>query len=797
MFRNEPIRASFRQRLFAPRTKRATPIAPRAFKLGGGLALAGAFVGVLLAPHVLAAPAPAAGETHWAFEPIRSVRPPDTPTHSRSWPQTPIDQFILARLEKSGLRPGRPASREVLLRRVYFDLIGLPPTPAELDAFAADRSPEAWAKVVDRLLASPHYGERWARHWLDVVRYAETDGFEHDAVRPNTWRYRDYVIASFNADKPYDRFVQEQIAGDELWPEDPASVVATAFHLLGPDMVDSADQVQRRLLTLSDMTDTTATAFLGLTMGCARCHDHKLEPFTQTDYYSLQAYFAPAQFLRDRPVPTAAERAHHERAMAIYNARTGDVQKQLLELERPYREKLREEKLGQMSEDVQLAHRTPRDRRTPEQESSVLETAPQLQIVESELRLAMTASDQGRRAELQKELKKVPKPEPLPLTLALQNTNGPAPATHVLLRGDYNNPAAAVAPVIPAIFRGKNSREASAVSPRDRSAESRDEMALFGSDARRRTALAQWLTDPKNPLTARVMVNRIWQHHFGHGLVDTPNDFGTRGARPTHPELLDWLAGRLVADGWSIKAMHRLILLSATYQQTSEAPPDALRADPENRLLARQNRVRLEGEALRDSLLLVSEQLNTRVGGPSVLPPIPQDIVRTSKNWTASPDGTEHDRRSIYIFARRNLRFPFLEVFDAPDSNLSCPERGQSTTAPQSLTLLNSREVMRAARATAQLLMKDAADDDARIRSAFRRILGHFPSRSDRSAARDFLKTIRAAARPSSGGEAPAPTPTPANQPSAESTKLMTEPGPEWRELCRALFNLNEFVYVE
>ena len=245
--------------------------------------------------------------------------------------------------------------------------------------------------------------------------------------------------------------------------------------------------------------------------------------------------------------------------------------------------------------------------------------------------------------------------------------------------------------------------------------------------------------------------------------------------------------------------MHRLILLSATYQQTSEAPPDALRADPENRLLARQNRVRLEGEALRDSLLLVSEQLNTRVGGPSVLPPIPQDIVRTSKNWNASPDATEHDRRSIYIFARRNLRFPFLEVFDAPDSNLSCPERGQSTTAPQSLTLLNSREVMRAARATAQLLMKDAADDDARIRSAFRRILGHFPSRSDRSAARDFVKTIRAAARPSSGGEAPAPapTPTPANQPSAESTKLMTEPGPEWRELCRALFNLNEFVYVE
>jgi hypothetical protein len=681
-----------------------------------------------------------------------------------SWPVNAIDRFILARLEAERLRPARPATREQLIRRVSFDLIGLPPSPAEVEAFVKDRSAAAWTNLVERLLASPHYGERWARHWLDVVRYAESDGFEHDAIRPNAWRYRDYVIQSFNADKPCDRFIQEQIAGDELWPGDPQAVIATAFNLLGPDMVDSSDQVQRRLLTLSDMTDTTASAFLGLTMGCARCHDHKLEPFSQVDYYSLQSFFAPAQFHRDLPVPTEEEQARHKSAMADYRSRTSSIQQELDQLERPYRDRLYAEKLSKLSEDVQLAHRTPSEQRTAEQQASVLETAPQLQITDAEVVKLLAAEDKARRKKIEDVLKKIPKPAPLPVTLALQNTNGPAPVTRVLRRGDYNNPADTVKPAFPVALRLGASRE---------------QPARSAVDDGRRSMLARWLTEPGNPLTARVMVNRIWQHHFGRGLVTTPSDFGTQGARPTHPELLDWLAAQFMAEGWSIKKLHRLILYSATYQQSSEPSSATATADPENRWFSRQNRVRLEGEILRDSLLFISGRLNESQGGPSVFPPIAADIVSTSKNWAASKDPADHHRRSIYIFARRNLRFPFLEVFDAPDSNLSCAMRGQSTTAPQSLTLLNSSEVMQAATATAQRLTElNERGDESRIAMAFRLILGRNPGRAELRASHDFVSRTR-------------------ERSSAFSSAKPTAPPAEWVELCRALFNLNDFVYVD
>ncbi len=700
-----------------------------------------------------AVPAPGPAD-HWAFQPPGPIALP--PVKHARWVQSPVDRFILADMERAGLEPTRSASREQLIRRVTFDLIGLPPTPDEIDAFVADRRPDAWARLVDRLLDCPRYGERWARHWLDVVRYAESDGFEHDAIRPNTWRYRDYVVDAFNRDKPYDRFVQEQVAGDELWPEEPAAQIATAFNLLGPDMVDSSDQTQRRLLTLSDMTDITATAFLGLTLSCARCHDHKLEPFTQADYYGLQAHFSAAQFLRDKPVPTAEEHRRHEVALAEYNARTQALRAELASVEMPARSRLRDEKLRRMSEDVQAAHRTAAERRTPEQIASVLETNPQLEISETELNRALAVDARRRRQDLLAALKKIPAPAPLAATMALENTNGTIAATHVLARGDYNNPGPAVVASTPAVLRRLPSPDtitADAAPPR-------------------RAPLARWLTSPGNPLTARVMVNRLWQHHFGRGLVATPNDFGTQGARPTHPELLDWLAQEFIARGWSVKAMQRLIVLSATYQQSSTAPADTLAADPANRWLARQNRVRLEAEALRDSLLFVSGRLDLRMGGPSVQPPIADDIVRTSRNWTASADEADHHRRSVYIFARRNLRYPFLEVFDAPDSNLSCPQRGQSTTAPQSLTLLNSDEVLFAARETARRLAGAGPGDDTRIDHAFRLILGRHATRAERGATHDFLRETRARAGGSTADTA-------------------------WIELCRALFNLNDFVYVE
>lgn len=697
--------------------------------------------------------APAA-DNHWAFQPVRPITPPAAPANKAV--DNPVDRFLLERLKSKGLRFAPPATREQLIRRVTFDLIGLPPTPEEVDAFVNDRAPNAYSKLIERLLGSPHYGERWARHWLDLVRYAESDGFEHDAIRPHAWRYRDYVIQSFNADKPYDRFIQEQLAGDELWPGEPDALIATAFNLLGPDMVDSADQVQRRLLTVSDMTDTTAFAFLGITMGCARCHNHKSEPFTQRDYYSLQAFFASAGFERELPVPSAMERGVHELAMKRYRAASEPTQKQLDALEAPIREKLHAEKMAGLSEDAQIAHRTPKAERTMEQEGTVQETAEMLKITDADVLKAMPAEVRSMHKILQAELKKLPKPAPLPVTMALRN-GANAPKTFVLGRGDYNNPGDEVETAFPVVLTAHQKAGRKSPSP---------------TPANRRTELARWISSPDNPLTARVLVNRIWQHHFGRGIVATPSNFGTQGAAPSHPELLDWLAAEFIVRGWSLKAMHRLLLSSTAYQQSSEPPRDALVRDPDNRLFSRQNRVRLEGEAIRDSLLAISGRLNAKMGGPSVFPPIPADITKTSKNWTASADPDEHRRRSIYIFARRNLRFPFLEVFDAPDSNLSCPERGQSTTAPQSLTLLNSEEVMDAARATAARLTREATAERDRIDRAFRLVLGREPSGKELRMSREFLQ----AAEGRTGA-------------AAESER--------WVELCRALFNLNAFVYVD
>ncbi len=670
-----------------------------------------------------------ADRKHWAFQPARRPEPPDV--RDASWVRNPIDRFILARLEAAGLGPAPRAPRETLLRRVTFDLIGLPPTPEEIDGFVNDPSPEAWAKVVDRLLASPHYGERWGRHWLDLARFAESNGFEHDFTWPHAWRYRDYVIRSFNEDKPFDRFLREQVAGDELWPDDPEALVATGFNLLGPDMDDSSDQVQRRHNTLNDMTDTTASVFLGLTLGCARCHDHKFEPFPQRDYYRLQAFYTGAAFRRDQPVPTPAERAAFEKEMETYNQ--FPQIRELAELEAAPRERAREKKLRALSPEAMEAHRTPAEKRTTEQANLALETQPMIEVAEKDLLAEMSAADKARRKRLQEEAKKLPKAPSLPLAITV--AAGRPAKTFVLFRGEYTLPRDEVKPGFPDV--------------------------LGGGDAPRpaRASLADWLVG--HPLTARVMANRIWQHHFGRGLAPTPSEMGPRGQAPTHPELLDWLASEFAARRWSVKEMHRLLLGSEAYRQSSSATHGA-KADPENRLYWRMNRLRLEGEAIRDSLLAISGRLNPAMGGPGVLPPVPADAVRGLRGgWTPSPDPSDHVRRSVYIHARRNLRFPFLEVFDAPDSNLSSPERGRSTTAPQSLTLLNAEEVVVAARAVAERVERGAETADGRIVLAYRLILGRPPTEKEMGLARDFL-----ASSPLS-------------------------------EFCRALFNLNAFIYTE
>jgi hypothetical protein len=688
---------------------------------------------------LLTAPTAAADANHWAWK--KPVRPAPPAVNGRAWPQNAIDLFVLAKLEAAGLAPAPPASHEALIRRVSLDLIGLPPTPEEIGAFVNDPAPDAYGRLIDRLLASPHYGERWGRHWLDVARFAESNGYEFDEPRPDAWRYRDYVVRAFNDDRPYDRFVLEQLAGDELFPDDPAALVATGFNLLGPDMTDSSDQAQRRQNTLNDMTDTAGLAFLGLTLACARCHDHKFEPLPQSDYYRFQAFFTPATFRRDLVIAGREQREAHARAQQEYAALVKPAQDALAQLEEPYRRRLYEAKLAKLADEARTAHQTPPEQRTPRQKELAEKTARLLVVTPEAVVAALSAADRARHEELRAEIKKFDdrKPPPLPVAMGLQD-GAAVPKTFVLERGELSQRGDEVQPGFPVILQ-----------PADRPP----------TEAGRRAALARWVAGADNPLTARVMVNRLWQHHFGRGIVPTPSDFGLRGERPTHSELLDWLATEFVARGWSIKQMHRLMLLSATYRQSTAVSPEARHVDPDNRLFSRMNRLRLEGEVIRDGLLAVSGRLNPAMGGPGVFPPVPAEAAQGAQAWKASPDPRDHVRRSVYVFARRNLRFPFLEAFDLPDSSLSCPKRERSTTATQALALLNAADVAEAARALAARVTAEATTQDERVALAYRLALGRRPTEAEVRLAREFL------------------TESPLS------------------ELCRALFNVNEFVYLD
>jgi hypothetical protein len=694
---------------------------------------------------------------HWAFKaPTRPAIPSFNRDPKGSAPTNPIDAFVRARLAKEGLAPAPPATREQLIRRVTFDLIGLPPTPEEVVAFVNDTSPDAWEKVIDRLLASPHYGERWGRHWLDLARYADTNGYEFDEPRPDAWRYRDYVIRSLNADKPYDRFVVEQLAGDEAFPGDRDALVATGFNLLGPDMTDAADQAQRRLNTLNDMTDTAALAFLGLTVTCARCHDHKFEPIPQADYFRLQAFFTPAVFRRDLPVATAAEAAAREAAAREYQELTKPLRDEIAAIEGPHRTRLFEAKLAKLSAEAQAAHRTPPEKRTGGEQELVAETERMVTVTDAEVAKAMPAEERSKLEGLQKRLKGFDgkKPPPAPVAVGLTDRPGPPPKTYLLERGELANKGAEVEPGFPSALSAGGKATPAKVAP-------------LANSTGRRLALAKWVASPDNPLTARVVVNRLWQHHFGKGLVATPSDLGTRGEPPTHPELLDWLATELAnpererGGAWQLKRIHKLMLMSETYQQSTRVSPEAAAKDPDNRLLSRMNRVRLEGEAVRDALLAVSGRLNPKAGGPGVVLPEIAKPTGGARAVAVTADPKERLRRSVYLFSRRNLRLAFLEAFDLPDSNLSCPKREHSTTAPQALALLNADEVLAAAKATAERVTKEAESEADRIDRAYRLILGRPPSSAERDRAAVFL------------------TDSPLS------------------ELCRALFNLNEFVYLD
>ncbi|MEZ6132122.1 MAG: DUF1549 and DUF1553 domain-containing protein [Planctomycetaceae bacterium] len=587
---------------------------------------------------------------HWSFRPIVPIEVP-SPVDS-AWRQNEIDDFIARQLAQQNLRPQPEATKQTLLRRLSFDLTGLPPTPEEREAFLADTDPQAYSRLVDRLLTSPRHGERWAQHWLDLARFAETDGFEHDKVRDGAWKYRDWVITSLNSDLPYDEFLKQQIAGDELYPGDEAALTATRFCLSGPDMPDINLAEERRHTVLNELTATVAEVVLGLQLGCAQCHDHKYDPISQADFYRFRAIFEPAVRLKK-------------------------------------------------NESLSVFH----------------ETAEWSQT------------------------------------------------SHLMLRGDFRSRGPELSPDVLRVLAFGNHD----YSPR-----------ATNTSSGRRIALAEWLVAPENPLTARVFVNRVWQHHFGTGLVNTPSEFGIMGSNPTHPELLDWLSGWFVDHGWSLRSLHRLIVMSATYRQRSSLSAEssaeersawsaALQDDPNAALLSRFPRRRLEGEAIRDAMLTAAGQINLKAGGPSVRPPLPKELLGTllKKQWEVTDDESEHVRRSVYVFARRNLRYPIFEVFDRPSANASCASRGVSTTAPQSLHLLNSEFSLNMSQALADVIRADHADWQPQVDAAFVRTLNRPPSPQELAEVERFF----------------------AQSAATEADPLV--------HLCLSLFNCNEFVVVD
>jgi len=638
---------------------------------------------------------------HWAFQPLAKV---SAPSRSRLGGNE-IDSFILAKLQAAGLEPAPPADRGTLIRRVTFDLHGLPPTPAEVEAFVNDPAADAYEKLVDRLLDSPRYGEHWARHWLDLVRYAESDGFKSDDYRPGAWRFRDYVIQSFNADKPYDRFVQEQLAGDELWPDDPAAIVATGFLRAGIYEYNNRDAFTQWDNMLNDITDTVGDVFLGLGMGCARCHDHKFDPILQRDYYRLQAFFAGLSASDTIPVYTARQEAEHKAKLKDWEEKTADIRAKIEALEAPMRAKAFREARSKFPEEIQAIMDKPAEKRTA-YEQQIYELAYR-QVTYEHDRLDRRFKDDAKKqlVMLYRELAKFDnlKPPTLPDGCAARDIGPTAAPT-----------------VIPKKGGGGESIEPGALTVLDP-----NPMPIPPIEGRRttgrRAALAKWLTDPSNALTARVIVNRVWQYHFGKGLVPTASDFGRLGDKPSHPELLDWLADRFLKDGQHFKALHRLILTSRTYQQSAAHPAAEAGKlkDPENRLLWRMPVRRLDAEQIRDALLAANGKLDAKAGGPS-------------GEW-AEP------RRSVYVKVRRNTHDALLESFDAPDAFFSAADRPTTTTPTQALLLINSPFMLNQAKAFADRLRKEQPTDEARVEAAFRLTFGRPPTSLERSEALAFL----------------------------------------------------------
>jgi mono/diheme cytochrome c family protein len=695
----------------------------------------------------------------WAFQPPRRVSP--LPASLSGWDRNPVDAFLFSSMKAKGLKPSPRADRRTLIRRAYLDLLGLPPSPQEVEEFLKDTTPGAWERLVDRLLASPHYGERWARHWLDLVRYADSGGFEFDVDRPDAWRYRDYVVKSFNNDKPYDRFVREQIAGDEYEATSQEvareAMIATGFLRLGPEGGGGGERGRQD--ALDDIITTTSLTFMGLTVGCARCHDHKFDPIPQKDFYRIQAVFFPTRPVSYPLVAADVVAAHKAETQRIEQLQK-PVKRAKAELEAPYLKRLVDEAISRLPEYLQVAWKTPQDKRTQGQQLNVRQIEKTLKddplsarITEEHILQIMSEEDKRKHKGLTDQLKELDKQKPKPYATAraIGEDGAKAQPSYFLHRGSTDSKGPVMTPGVLSV--------ASATEP---------EFPMPLANARsswRRRGFAEWLVSPENPLTARVMVNRIWQHHFGEGIVRTPSNFGKMGELPSHPQLLDYLTLEFIERRWSVKQMHRLIMTSEAYQMASDDIAANVAIDPENRLFWRMPRARLEAEIIRDQILAVAGNLDRTLGGPCVYPYIDPKLFQSStkRTWPGKPDDDPSTwRRSLYVYSKRSIRYPMFETFDQPNLINSCERRNRSTIAPQALLMMNNNFIITEAKFFAERLRREAGKDaGAQIELAYKLALGRAPRAFEQAKALEFIRT--------------------------------TPNGLD--EFCQALFNLNEFVY--
>ncbi|MDB6062209.1 MAG: hypothetical protein JWM78_2312 [Verrucomicrobiaceae bacterium] len=692
------------------------------------------------------APAKLAIKPWWAYQPVQAQ---DVPTvKQKQWVRTPIDAFVLAKLEEKNLKPSPEADRAAFIRRATLDAWGIIPTPEEVKSFVADRSPQAYEKLVDRLLASPHYGERQARRWLDLARYADSTGFQNDTTRPNMYRYRDYVINSFNQDKPYDTFIKEQLAGDEIAPTDPNVIVATGFLAGYPDNYNSRDLVQRKYQITTDNTDTIGEVFLAQSVACARCHDHKFDKISEKEYFQLQAFLANTSEIMDIPAPVGAQEIEYRKQLAKYQEATKDIRAERKAILDPVREKglkyYRERYLtdSRVSIVKPESEWNPHDRwinhrldnvTTEEDIAAYLDVAgTQKESTEYDPKLT---EKYERYKKLGEDLKKFDKLKPAKgsdkITAMTELGHPEAPATFKFFAGDHERPLEEVQPDFPAAIANG---EKPVIVP-------------TATSSGRRTALANWIASSKNPLTARVYVNRVWNEYFGKGIVSTVSDFGKAGEKPTHPELLDYLADNFVKEGWSVKKLHREILLSSVYRQSSGSRADAFKADPENRLLAVFPRKRLDAEQIRDSLLVAAGKLNDTVGGPSVFPPVPKNLG-AGNLWEVSTDTQDFNRRSLYVFTRRSVAYPLLETFDMASPQQVHSKRSVTTTPLQALALANSDVVYEWSQNLAGRVINEAGNDQgAELDRLFQILFARNPDKAEKDTLLKFLagheKTIK------------------------------------------------------